>query len=128
MDYQNLWDQNGRLCLCSLLRPGWPPCPTFSGLFYKGFYAHQVALPGRSLVFTQLPNVSVIRFILKLEEVQGHNGLHSMEGWSPNNYVVGHGYVNYQKVSLKTFELALVTKAHWEADHACGIHFLPSEA
>jgi len=60
--------------------------------------------------------------------VRGDDGLYSVEGWLPNNYVVGRGHVNHQKVNLKAFELGFVTEAYWEADHSRGIHFLPPKA
>ena len=59
----------------------------------------------------QLTYASVTCFKLELEEVRGDDGLYSVEGWPPNNYVVGHGYVNYQKVNLKAFDLGLITEA-----------------
>jgi len=65
---------------------------TLSGPFEDGFYAGQVAFPGRPLIPAELSDVSVIRFETKLEALWGHNDLHCAQGWP---YIVGRGYVNY---------------------------------
>ena len=124
VDHQSFWDQSGRPRLCPLLRGGQSWGSTLSGLFEEGFYADQVAFLGRPLVPTELSNTVVICLELKLKEVRGHYGPYLVEGWPSNDYIVGRGYVDYQKVNLKAFKLGFAAKAYREANRPRGIDLL----
>jgi len=95
---------------------------------YQGLDAHQVTFLGRPLIPMHFTNAAITNLELKLEEVWGDDGLYLVKSWSPQDHIVGRGYIDDQKVNLQVLGFKFVTKAHRKADHPHSIHFLSAEA